>query len=33
MKRLKIDQITVSEYGNLDGYLKDQYNIKGEIAP
>lgn len=33
MRRLKITQITVSEYGNLDGYLKDQYDIRGEIAP
>lgn len=33
MKRLKIQQITVSEYGNLDGYLKDRYGLRGEIAP
>lgn len=33
MKRMKIDSIMVSEYGNLDGYLKDKYQIRGEIAP
>ncbi|MBQ8653822.1 MAG: hypothetical protein IJ507_02700 [Clostridia bacterium] len=33
MKRLGIGSITVSEYGNLDGYLKDRYDIRGEIAP
>lgn len=32
MRRMKITNITVSEYGNLDGYLKDRYNLKGEIA-
>ena len=29
MKRLSIPAITVSEYGNLDGYLKDRYGIRG----
>jgi len=33
MKRLGIAQITVSEYGNLDGYVKDRWGIVGEIAP
>lgn len=33
MKRLGISEITVSEYGNLDGYLKDRYHLQGEIAP
>lgn len=27
MKRLSIDRITVSEYGNLDGYLKEKYSL------
>jgi len=27
MKRLGIQQITVSEYGNLDGYLKEAYHL------
>lgn len=27
MKRLGIPSLTVSEYGNLDGYLKDRYQI------
>lgn len=33
MRRLGIDSITVSEYGNLDGYMKDRYGLRGEIAP
>ena len=33
MKRLGIEEITVSEYGNLDGYMKDRYGLRGEIAP
>lgn len=33
MKRLGAETITVSEYGNLDGYLKDRYGLCGEIAP
>ncbi|MGN0778762.1 MAG: hypothetical protein ACI4MJ_06410 [Aristaeellaceae bacterium] len=33
MKRLGIERITVSEYGNLDGYMKELYGLKGEIAP
>ena len=33
MERLEIPEITVSEYGNLDGYLKDRYGVMGEIAP
>ena len=33
MKRLDIEEITVSEYGNLDGYVKDRWEIAGEIAP
>ncbi|MGN0747144.1 MAG: hypothetical protein ACI4ML_10755 [Aristaeellaceae bacterium] len=33
MRRLGIDRITVSEYGNLDGYMKDRYGLTGEIAP
>jgi len=28
MKRLGIQEITVSEYGNLDGYLKDRYSLQ-----
>lgn len=32
MKRLDIPQITVSEYGNLDGYLKHKYALAGEIS-
>lgn len=28
MKRLGIRTLTVSEYGNLDGYLKDRYNLE-----
>ena len=28
MKRLGIQEITVSEYGNLDGYLKERYNLQ-----
>lgn len=27
MKRLSIKKITVSEYGNLDGYLKERYDL------
>ena len=27
MKRLGIREITVSEYGNLDGYLKEKYDL------
>lgn len=27
MKRLGIEEITVSEYGNLDGYLKNRYHL------
>ena len=33
MRRLGIGSITVSEYGNLDGYMKDRYSLQGEIAP
>ena len=33
MRRLGIGSITVSEYGNLDGYMKDRYGLRGEIAP
>lgn len=33
MKRLDIPAITVSEYGNLDGYLKRKYRLAAEIAP
>ena len=33
MRRLGIGSITVSEYGNLDGYMKDHYSLQGEIAP
>ena len=33
MERLGIQKIKVTEYGNLDGYLKRKYGIKGEIAP
>ena len=33
MERLGIQEIKVTEYGNLDGYLKRKYGIKGEIAP
>lgn len=32
MKRLGIPEITVSEYGNLDGYIKDRFGVVGEIA-
>jgi len=32
MQRLGIDCIRVSEYGNLDGYMKRRYGISGEIA-
>lgn len=28
MKRLGIQEITVSEYGNLDGYLKEKYGLE-----
>ncbi|MBE5803998.1 MAG: hypothetical protein E7316_05740 [Clostridiales bacterium] len=28
MKRLGIREITVSEYGNLDGYLKEKYSLR-----
>ncbi|MBP3636322.1 MAG: Ppx/GppA family phosphatase [Clostridia bacterium] len=31
MKRLGIQEITVSEYGNLDGYLKEKYNLTESI--
>ena len=30
MKRLKIGEITVSEYGNMDGYLKNRYHLTSE---
>lgn len=30
MKRLGIGRITVSEYGNLDGYLKEKYHLAEE---
>jgi len=33
MEKLDISEITVSEYGNLDGYVKDRYGILGEISP
>ena len=32
MERLEIQTIRVSEYGNLDGYLKRRYGLHGEIA-
>lgn len=32
MRRLGIDSLRVSEYGNLDGYLKRKYGLTGEIA-
>jgi exopolyphosphatase / guanosine-5'-triphosphate,3'-diphosphate pyrophosphatase len=31
MDRMNISEITVSEYGNLHGYLKKKYHIQGEI--
>lgn len=31
MRRLKIAEVTVSEHGNLDGYLKRRYGLAGEI--
>lgn len=31
MERLGIDAVTVSEYGNLDGYTKRRYGLTGEI--
>ena len=31
MKRLNIASIRVSEYGNMDGYMKRRYAIRGEI--
>ena len=31
MERLNISGLTVSEYGNLDGYLKQKYHLRGEI--
>lgn len=33
MEELNISAMTVSEYGNLDGYLKRRYDLQGEIAP
>lgn len=32
MQRLGIGELRVSEYGNLDGYLKRRYDLEGEIA-
>ena len=32
MERLEIQTIRVSEYGNLDGYMKRRYGLRGEIA-
>ena len=32
MERLGWEQVTVSEYGNLDGYLKRKYQLRGEIC-
>ena len=32
MKRLGIESIRVSEYGNMDGYMKRRYGISGEIV-
>lgn len=32
MKRLGIEEITVSEYGNLDGYLKERYHLTEPCA-
>ena len=32
MKRLNIASIRVSEYGNMDGYMKRRYAIRGEIV-
>ena len=32
MERLGWEQVTVSEYGNLDGYLKRKYHLRGEIC-
>ena len=31
MKRLGIEEITVSEYGNLDGYLKKKYGLREQL--
>ena len=31
MDRMNIQEITVSEYGNLHGYLKKKYHITGDI--
>lgn len=28
MRRLNIPEITVSEYGNLDGYIRDRYHVR-----
>ena len=33
MEHLRIPAMTVSEYGNLDGYLKRRYDLQGEISP
>lgn len=32
MERLNMPSIRVSEYGNLDGYLKRRFGLRGEIA-
>ena len=32
MERLGWEQVTVSDYGNLDGYLKRKYQLRGEIC-
>lgn len=32
MKRLDIPALTVSEYGNLDGYIKEKYHILGDMS-
>ena len=31
MDRMNIQEITVSEYGNLHGYLKRKYHVTGDI--
>lgn len=32
MQRLDIEEITVSEYGNLDGYVKQRYQLTGGLT-
>ena len=31
MEELGMDEITVSEYGNMDGYIKSRFHVEGEI--